>query len=59
MVNHLYFVDDIILLSSSWTKTLKLIMQTLEDYELTYGQLVNGDKSHLMIHSNAITPQGI
>ncbi|XP_049378041.1 uncharacterized protein LOC125842768 [Solanum stenotomum] len=52
-VNHLSFADDIILFSSGRQKTLKLIMQTLNLYEETSGQLVNTDKSHFMVHPNA------
>ena len=28
-------------------------MTTLREYENTSGQLINGDKSHFMLHSNA------
>ncbi|XP_049348952.1 uncharacterized protein LOC125813502 [Solanum verrucosum] len=52
-VNHLSFADDIILFTSGRQRTLKLIMQTLSSYEETSGQLVNTDKSHFMVHSNA------
>ena len=30
-------------------------MNTLKEYENTSGQLINGDKSHFMLHSNAFT----
>ncbi|XP_015160416.1 uncharacterized protein [Solanum tuberosum] len=52
-VNHLSFADDIILFTSGRQKTLKLIMQTLNSYEETSGQLINRDKSHFMVHSCA------
>ena len=51
-VNHLSFVDDIILFTYGRYKTLKLLMKTLNEYEETYGQLINEDKSHFMLHSN-------
>ncbi|XP_015160335.1 uncharacterized protein [Solanum tuberosum] len=47
------FADDIILFTSGRQKTLKLIMQTLQSYEQSSGQLVNTDKSHFMVHSCA------
>nr|XP_019067280.1 uncharacterized protein LOC109119268 [Solanum lycopersicum] len=52
-VNHLSFVDDIILFTSGRCKTLRLLMNTLKEYEMISGQLINGDKSHFMLHSNA------
>nr|XP_010319955.1 uncharacterized protein LOC104647080 [Solanum lycopersicum] len=54
-VNHLSFADDIILFTSGRHKTLKLLMKTLKDYNETSGQLINEDKSHFMLHSNAFT----
>ncbi|XP_015084239.1 uncharacterized protein LOC107027648 [Solanum pennellii] len=52
-VNHLSFADDIILFTSGRCKTLKLLMNTLKEYEKISGQLINGDKSHFMLHSSA------
>ncbi|KAK6781999.1 hypothetical protein RDI58_019795 [Solanum bulbocastanum] len=52
-VNHLSFVDDIILFTSGRHRTLKLIIETLTSYEETLGQLINRDKSHFMIHTSA------
>ncbi|XP_015159877.1 uncharacterized protein [Solanum tuberosum] len=52
-VNHLSFADDIIIFTSGRKKSLELIMYTLNIYEETSGQLVNKDKSHFMVHSNA------
>ena len=54
-VNHLSFVYDIILFTSGRCKTLKILMNTLKEYENTSGQLINGDKIHFMLHSNAFT----
>ena len=52
-VNHLSFADDIILFTSGRYKTLKVLMKTLKDYEEISGQLINENKSHFMLHSNA------
>ncbi|XP_049359576.1 uncharacterized protein LOC125824269 [Solanum verrucosum] len=52
-VNYLSFADDIIIFTLGRKKFLKLIMHSLKTYEETSGQLVNKDKSHFMIHSNA------
>ena len=52
-VNHLSFADDIILFTSGRSRTLKLLMNTLKVYEETSGQLINGDKSHFMLHPRA------
>ncbi|XP_055824484.1 uncharacterized protein LOC129893019 [Solanum dulcamara] len=52
-INHLSFADDIIIFSSGRSQTLQLIMDTLHTYESTSGQLINRDKSHFMIPSNA------
>ena len=53
--NHLSFADDIILFISGRCRTLKILMNTLKEYENTFVQLINGDKSHFMLHSNAFT----
>ena len=52
LLNHLSFADNIILFKSGKCKTLKLLMDTLKEYEDTFGQLINGDKIHVMLHSN-------
>ncbi|XP_049410619.1 uncharacterized protein LOC125873814 [Solanum stenotomum] len=52
-VNHLSFADDIIVFTSGRKKSLELIMQTLNIYEETSGQLLNKDKSQFLVHSNA------
>ena len=54
-MNHLSFADDIILFISGRCRTLKILMNTLKEYENTFVQLINGDKSHFMLHSNAFT----
>lgn len=56
-VNYLSFADDIILFTSEWIKTLKLIMQTLKSYEEVWGQMVNKEKSQLrfsLMHSTSL-----
>ncbi|XP_055814708.1 uncharacterized protein LOC129884436 [Solanum dulcamara] len=52
-INHLSFADDIIIFASGRKQTLTLIMETLDTYEKTSGQLINKHKSHFMIPSNA------
>ncbi|XP_015057525.1 uncharacterized protein LOC107003747 [Solanum pennellii] len=52
-VNHLSFADDIILFTSGRCKTLKILMDTLKEYEKISGQLINGDKIHFMLHPSA------
>ncbi|XP_055814558.1 uncharacterized protein LOC129884254 [Solanum dulcamara] len=52
-INHLSFADDVIIFSSGRSQTLQLIMDTLHTYESTSGQLINRDKSHFMVPSNA------
>ena len=52
-MNHLSFADDIILFTSGKSKTLKILMHTLKEYEKISGQLINGDKSHFILHSSA------
>lgn len=49
-VNHLSFANDNIVFTSGRTKTLKLILQTLKEYEETTGQMINSDKSHFLVH---------
>lgn len=52
-VNYLCFSDDIILFTSRRCNSLKILMHTLKEYANTSGQLINVDKSHFMLHSNA------
>ena len=52
-MNHLSFSNEIILFTSGRCKSLKLIMASLMEYEDTFGQLINWDKSHVMLHCNA------
>ena len=54
-MNHFSFADDIILFTSGRCRTLMILMNTLKEYENTFVQLINGDKSHFMLHSNAFT----
>ena len=54
-MNHLSFADDIILFTFGRCKTLKILINTLNEYENTSGQLINGYKSHFMLNSNAFT----
>ena len=49
----LQVVDDIILFTSGRCKTQKLLMATLMENDDTSEQLINGGKSHFMLHSYA------
>lgn len=51
-INHLSFVDNIIIFVSTDRDSLQLIMNTLAAYEEVFDQLVNKDKSHFMVTSN-------
>ena len=53
-LNHLCFADDTMLLTLGRDKSLQLIMQTLESYEDTSGQVINCDKCHFMVHHNGL-----
>lgn len=48
-INHLCFADDMIIFTTGRRYTLRLIMKTLAAYEDVSGQLINKDKSHLLI----------
>ena len=52
-INHLSFADDIIIFCSTTRDTLHMIMKTLATYESVSDQLINKDKSHFMVPSNA------
>uniref|UniRef100_A0A0V0IU37 Putative ovule protein n=1 Tax=Solanum chacoense TaxID=4108 RepID=A0A0V0IU37_SOLCH len=51
-INHLSFADDVIIFASTDRHSLKLIMETLGEYEHTFGQLINKSKSHFMVPDN-------
>ncbi|KAK6789568.1 hypothetical protein RDI58_013368 [Solanum bulbocastanum] len=53
-INHLSFADDIIIFTLGRQHYLKLIMKTLATYERVSGQLINKDKSHFLLHPNAL-----
>ncbi|XP_019224305.1 PREDICTED: uncharacterized protein LOC109205994 [Nicotiana attenuata] len=52
-ITHLSFADDIIIFTSGSTYSLQKIMDTLQSYENTSGQLINKNKSHFMTSSSA------
>lgn len=52
-VNHLSVADDVIIFTSGKRNSLKLIMKTLACYEQVSAKLINKDKSHFMVPSNA------
>ncbi|XP_075108842.1 uncharacterized protein LOC142180692 [Nicotiana tabacum] len=49
-INHLPYVDDMIIFSSSDETSLMLIMQVLNAYEVASGQLVNKTKSAVYLY---------
>ncbi|WMV08983.1 hypothetical protein MTR67_002368 [Solanum verrucosum] len=52
-INHLSFADDVIIFTSSDRYSMKLIMDTLGEYEHAFDQLINREKSHFMVHDTA------
>lgn len=53
-LNHLTYVDDTIIFSSTNAYSLEKIMSTLQKYEKQSGQKVNKDKNLYYIHQNII-----
>ncbi|KAK4707107.1 hypothetical protein R3W88_033321 [Solanum pinnatisectum] len=51
-IKHLSFADDVIIFTSTDRHSMKIIMNTLKEYEHTSDQLINKEKSHFMIPSN-------
>ncbi|KAK6780052.1 hypothetical protein RDI58_022236 [Solanum bulbocastanum] len=51
-INHLCFADDVIIFTSTDRQSMKIIMNTLKEYEQSSEQLINKEKSHFMIPSN-------
>lgn len=51
-INHISFVDYIIIFSSTDRYSLDLIMATLSNYEVVFDQMDSKEKSHIMITDN-------
>nr|XP_016450378.1 PREDICTED: uncharacterized protein LOC107775192 [Nicotiana tabacum] len=49
-INHLSYADDTIIFSSSDETSLRLVMEVLQAYESSSGQLVNKAKSAIYLH---------
>lgn len=49
---HLSLTNDTILFTSGRAKSLQFNIQTLRTYEDTYGQWINCEKSHFMVHQS-------
>lgn len=49
-INHLAYADDTIVFSSADATSLRLIVETLNSYEATSGQLINKSKSAVYVH---------
>lgn len=52
-INHLSFIDNVIIFTSGKKSSLLLLMKTLRAYEKTSSQLINKKKSHFMVPNNA------
>ncbi|KAK6803161.1 hypothetical protein RDI58_000945 [Solanum bulbocastanum] len=51
-INNLSFANDVIISTSTDRHFMKIIMNTLKEYEHTSDQLINKEKSHFMIPNN-------
>lgn len=49
-LNHLTYVDDMIIFLSAVEESLKLVMETLASYELSSGHKINKQKSNVYMH---------
>lgn len=52
-INYLNFVGNVIIFTSKRKDTLNLLIKTLAIYENTFGLLINKNKSHFIVPSNA------
>ena len=50
VVTHLAFADDVLIFTNGSITALKQIMQVLEAYQLSSGQLINVQKSGFLVH---------
>lgn len=55
MINHLAFVDNIVIFSGGNSITVNLVMKQIRNYEKASGQLVNKDKSFFLTGPKAST----
>nr|XP_016435562.1 PREDICTED: uncharacterized protein LOC107761796 [Nicotiana tabacum] len=51
-INHLAYADDIVMFCSGGSTSIKLVMNVIDNYERSSGQLVNRDKNYLLIAPN-------
>lgn len=51
-VNHLGYLDNLVLFFSGDRKTIKMVMRQLKEYQIVFGQEINKDKSAFMIHDS-------
>lgn len=55
-INHLAFLDDMIILCKTEIRTIKLVEDTLKKYEATSDQKINKEKSAIYLHHSV--PEG-
>ncbi|XP_070034183.1 uncharacterized protein [Nicotiana tomentosiformis] len=53
LINHLTYVDDIVIFTSGNDKSVSLFMKVFNNYEVSSGQLVNTDKSFFLTAPNS------
>ncbi|XP_075104574.1 uncharacterized protein LOC142178606 [Nicotiana tabacum] len=53
-INHLSYADDLILFSSGDKKSVKLLMETLEDYQDASGQEINNEKRFFLKYNHGV-----
>nr|XP_016487427.1 PREDICTED: uncharacterized protein LOC107807533 [Nicotiana tabacum] len=54
-INHLAYADDIVIFYSGDSTSIKLVMNVIDNYERSSGQLVNRDKSYFLTAPNTAT----
>ncbi|XP_075076789.1 uncharacterized protein LOC142163404 [Nicotiana tabacum] len=53
-IKHLAYADDIVIFCSGSSKSIKLVMNVIDKYERSSGQIVNRDKSYFLTTPNTI-----
>lgn len=58
-LNHLAFVDDMIILYKDEFRTLQMVSNTLERYVKIFGQKINKEKSAIYLHKGISNRVGV